>query len=188
MGIHASHGVINIHTSRSYYPAAASIWFEIWEVVDPGQTISIFPGKLPKTFDFSGNFTKHRFFQANFRKNSFFQAIYKRFDCPGKIGHLQILLGKLFYFSSKVITFEHTFVHDPLETPTIPLPKIWGSRPPNPGIDASVILILFCFIFDNLKLKSYQPQSFKMLQQNKTDCFGGDSSVQTINCEKCRRY
>jgi len=27
---------------------------------------------------------------------------------PDKTGHLQLLLDKLFYFSSKVTTFEHT--------------------------------------------------------------------------------
>jgi len=52
------------------------------------QTISIFPHKFPKNFCFSGNF----------KKNSSFQA---------KIGHLQLLLGKLFYLSSKVTTLEH---------------------------------------------------------------------------------
>src|SRR6218665_432234 len=39
-------------------------------------------------------------FQAIPQKNSIFQA---------KIGYLQLFLGKLFYFSSKVTTFEHTF-------------------------------------------------------------------------------
>jgi len=65
----------------------ASIGFEIWGIVDPGKKMSIFTGK--------------------FLKNSiFFQAISKtNFDL---IGHLQQLLGKLFYFSSKVTTFEHT--------------------------------------------------------------------------------
>jgi len=53
------------------------------------QTISIFPGKFPKFLIFSGNFT-------NF------------IDFPSKIGHLQLLLGKLFYFSSKVTTLERT--------------------------------------------------------------------------------
>jgi len=36
---------------------------------------------------------------ANFRKISIFQA---------EIGYLQLFLGKLFYLSSKVTTFEHT--------------------------------------------------------------------------------
>src|SRR6218665_1601717 len=39
------------------------------------KTISIFPGKFPKNFDFSGNFTKKfRCFQPNFRKISIFSS------------------------------------------------------------------------------------------------------------------
>src|SRR6218665_2610391 len=75
-----------------------------------GTWISIFPGKFPRNFNFFRQvLKKFQFFKANFRKiliisgnlkkNSFFQA---------KIAHLQLLLGKLFYFSSKVTTFEHT--------------------------------------------------------------------------------
>jgi len=37
--------------------AVASIWFEIWGVVDPSKKID-FPGKFPKMLIFSGNFTK----------------------------------------------------------------------------------------------------------------------------------
>ena len=56
-----------------------------------------FPGKFTKNLDFSGNFTKD-------------------FDFPGKnwsfilSGQLYLFigLGKLFYFSSKGTTFEHT--------------------------------------------------------------------------------
>ena len=50
------------------------------------------------------------------KKFRFFQAILKRIlFSRKKIGHLhvQLLLGKLFYFSSKVTTFEHILpVHD----------------------------------------------------------------------------
>src|SRR6218665_3250012 len=60
---------------------------------------------------FSGNFTKeYRVLQANFRKFLFFQAI-KNIDFPSKKVHLQLPLGKLFYFSSKVTAFEHTFLY-----------------------------------------------------------------------------
>src|SRR6218665_442166 len=46
--------------------SAASIWFEIWEVVDPGK-------KFP-------------FFQANFRKISIFsRKLTKNFHFPGKL-------------------------------------------------------------------------------------------------------
>src|SRR6218665_435545 len=58
------------------------------EIVDSGQKYfdfyrQIFTGKFPKNFDFF----------RQFKKNSIFQAT---------IGHLQLLLGKLFYFPSKV--------------------------------------------------------------------------------------
>src|SRR6218665_3159705 len=57
---------------------------------------------------FSGNFTKeYRVLQANFRKFCFFRQL-KKIDFPSKKVHLQLLLAKLFYFSSKVTAFEHT--------------------------------------------------------------------------------
>src|SRR6218665_427626 len=89
---------------------AASIWFEIWEVADPGLKKSNFPGKFMKNFDFfSCNFIKYSIFPGKFPKNfDSFGQCHKKFDFPGKIGHLQQLLKKLFYFSSKVTTFEHT--------------------------------------------------------------------------------
>ena len=76
---------------------------------------------------FSRNiFEKISIFFRQFKKYSIFQA---------KIGHLQLLLGKLFYFSSKVITFEHTsstwwdiiIFHDPSTTPSA---QNLGSQPP----------------------------------------------------------
>ena len=49
------------------------------------------------------------FFQANFRKISIFQSTWDKIsNFQAQIGHLKLHLGKLFYFSSKVITFEHT--------------------------------------------------------------------------------
>src|SRR6218665_3008232 len=39
----------------------ASIWFEIWGVVDPGQKISISTGKFPKNFDFFRQLKKFDF-------------------------------------------------------------------------------------------------------------------------------
>src|SRR6218665_315636 len=88
---------------------AASIWFEIWGSWIRVKKISISTGKFPKNFKFSGNFTKeYRVLQANFRKILFFQAIKKIRFSTQKIVHLQLPLGKLFYFSSKVTTFEHT--------------------------------------------------------------------------------
>jgi len=59
-----------------------------------------FSGKFTKNFDFSGNFTKLSIFQGKFPKNFQFLGNF--------IGYLQLFLGKLFYFFSKVTTFEHT--------------------------------------------------------------------------------
>ena len=100
--------------------------------------ISIFQGKFRKNifrqfkkeFRFSRKIstfhrqfhTKNRFFRGNFRKLLIFQVILKKVDFsrqifekfrffrqfPGKIGCLQLFLGKSFYFSSNVTTFEHT--------------------------------------------------------------------------------
>src|SRR6218665_2214918 len=79
-------------------------------VVDPGQ----------KNFDFYRQLSeKFQFFQAILQKNiefcrqisenfDFFQAIKKLVFSSKKIVHLQLPLGKLFYFSSKVTTFERT--------------------------------------------------------------------------------
>jgi len=51
---------------------AASIWFEIWGVVDPGK----------QNFDFSRHISeKFRFFSGNFTKNSIFPGKFvKNFD------------------------------------------------------------------------------------------------------------
>src|SRR6218665_1243192 len=79
--------------------------------LDPGQ----------KNFGFYRQISeKFQFFQAILQKSiefcrqssenfDFFQAIKKIRFSKQKIVHLQLPLGKLFYFSSKVTTFEHTF-------------------------------------------------------------------------------
>src|SRR6218665_3439796 len=46
----------------------ASIWFEIWGVVDPGQKISISTGKFPKNFNFFRQFKKISSFASKFPK------------------------------------------------------------------------------------------------------------------------
>jgi len=61
---------------------------------------------------------------------------------PNKIGNLQLLLGKLFYFFSKVTTFVAYILlvhdkiiikfHDASTIPTIPSPKSGGRDTPNP--------------------------------------------------------
>ena len=93
-------GIVLGYISLHVLPAA-SIWFEVWGSWIRVQKISIFPDQFTKEF---------RFFQANFFKTiSIFHEILIFFsNFQAKTGHLQLLLGKLFYFSSKVTTFEHT--------------------------------------------------------------------------------
>ena len=56
-----------------YQIPAASIWFEIWGVVDLGQKFFDFSRKFPKSFDFSGNLTqKIRFSRQISEKFRFF--------------------------------------------------------------------------------------------------------------------
>src|SRR6218665_3346636 len=87
---------------------AASIWFEIWGIVNPGQNISISTGKFPKNFNFFRQFYKRiSSFPGKFPIFLVFQAI-KKLIFQAKKVHLQLPLAKLFYFSSKVTTFEHT--------------------------------------------------------------------------------
>ena len=106
----------------SLVKSAASIRFEIWRVRGSGSKkfwffyanfweILIFPGKLPKNFDFCRQifFNILIFFRQIFEKFRYFQAIFRKLSIfHAKIANLQLLLGKLFYFSSKVTTLEHT--------------------------------------------------------------------------------
>src|SRR6218665_2960544 len=80
--------------------SVAPIWFEIWGVVDPGKKID-FSRQISENYDFFQAISnkKINFFQPISQKISIFQT---------KFGHSQLLLGKLFCFSSKVTTFEHT--------------------------------------------------------------------------------
>src|SRR6218665_448371 len=99
------------------YPAA-SIWFEIWEGRGSGSTkFRFFQATFRESTIFSGNFTKHfDFSQQMFEKFQFFQAIPKKnLIFQAKIGHLQLLLSKLFYFSSKVTTSNMLPVHDKIK-------------------------------------------------------------------------
>ena len=86
--------LITCRSNVSYKPSvqqvltsepAASIWFEIGELQI-----------REKNFNFSKEIS---ICSGSFTKNYIFQA---------KIGRLQLLMDKLFYFSSKVTTFEHT--------------------------------------------------------------------------------
>src|SRR6218665_3424285 len=108
-------------------------------VSKPSQkTFRIFPGNFTKNFDFSRKISEQfQFFQAISSKNFNFPGINFRMISfsvyPDKIGHLQLLLRKLFYFSSKVTIFEyflymiifHDLLDPPSTTPQSPH-KIWG--------------------------------------------------------------
>src|SRR6218665_2086 len=118
-------------------------------VVDPGKKISISTGKFPKNFNFFRQFYKRiSSFPGKIPKILIFFLGLKKLIFQAKNVHLQLPLGKLFYFSSKVTTFEHTSlymirynnisrpVHDsndpPATLPSTPLPKISPSRPSPP--------------------------------------------------------
>src|SRR6218665_4101191 len=87
-----------------------------------------------KNVDFSRHISeKFRFFQSILPQKWVFQA---------KIGHIQLFLGKLFKFYSKVTTFEHTFRYmircnntsRPVNDPNYPL------RPHDPKSEGVVTL------------------------------------------------
>src|SRR6218665_1619196 len=94
---------------EGYISTMASIWFEIWGLVDPGQKMSLSTGKFPKNFNFFRQFYKRiSSFAGKFPKILIFSGNYKNSIFQAKIVHLQLPMAKLFYFSSKVTTFEHT--------------------------------------------------------------------------------
>src|SRR6218665_2618037 len=138
--------------------SAASIWFEKWGVVDPGEKISIFSGNLTKIIDFSRQISeKFRFFQVILQnKFDFSRQISQKFRFLGnftkKIPFSRQQLAIYSYFWVNYSISLHHFrtyflymiryiilppvndLHDsPLRPPPRPsLPKIWGSRPPQP--------------------------------------------------------
>ena len=74
--------------------------------------ISIFQANFFTNFGFSKEiFEKFRFFSGKFSKEFKFFRQLKKSIFQAKTAHFQLLLGKLFYFSSKVNTFEHTLLH-----------------------------------------------------------------------------
>jgi len=81
---------------------------------------------------------KFQFFLGNFRKISIFSGNFTLFlDFLGKIGHLQLLLGKSFYFFSKVTTFEHTpctWWYNNISWPLQPPAQNLGARPQPPKL------------------------------------------------------
>jgi len=125
--------------------AATLIWFEIWEVVDPGQKLSSFPGKFLKKL-FLGNLTQKTFFPGIFKKIRFFQAISQKINFPGKNWPFTATprLIILFLFNSHHFRTYFLYmirgnnisrpVHDlpanPCDPPTTPCPKSGGRDPP----------------------------------------------------------
>src|SRR6218665_587482 len=134
--------------------AAASIWFEISSVVDPGQT----------NFDFYRQISeKVQFCQAILQKNiefcrqisenfDFFRQL-KKFDFPSKklsiYSYLLAIIILVLFKSNHFRTYflymirynnfsrpVHASNAPPAPLPATPLPKIWGSRPSAPRIDA----------------------------------------------------
>src|SRR6218665_846017 len=85
--------------------SAASIWFEIWGVVDPGQKKLNFLGKFPKNFNFLGNFPKYFDFLENFPKNfDFFRQFHKKSIFQGTLKKISIFrqFHKKSRFSRKI--------------------------------------------------------------------------------------
>src|SRR6218665_2513122 len=76
-------------------------WIRAKKLMFTGKNFDFFQAISQKFLIFEANFEKFRFVFRQFKENSIFQA---------KIGHLglQLPVGKLFYFSAKVTTFEHT--------------------------------------------------------------------------------
>ena len=102
---------------------AASIWLKSGAGRGSGSTNFDFPRQISEKF---------RFLQAIYPQIRFFQA---------EIGHLQLLLGKLFYFSSKVTTFKHAsctskiyYYTTPLRQHDHPAQNLRAATPNPPGL------------------------------------------------------
>src|SRR6218665_406513 len=89
---------------------AASIWFEIWGALIRVKRIRFLQANFRKISILQASLQRILSFPCKFPKILIFQAIKKIRISKQKIVHLQlhVPLGKLFYFSSKVTTFEHT--------------------------------------------------------------------------------
>jgi len=124
--------------------AAASIWFEIWEVVDPGKKnqffqanfrkISIFFTQFDTNFDFTRKISeKFRIFRQFHKKIRFSRqklAIYSNFWESYSTSLQKSSLSKT--YTSCIIMIRYNNISPPVHDPHDPLPKIWGSRPSTP--------------------------------------------------------
>src|SRR6218665_422542 len=75
--------------------AAASIWFEIWGVVDPGQKILIFEENLGKVLNFFRQLDKQKidFSIQIFEEFRFFRQFQKNFDFLKNCRKISIFSG-----------------------------------------------------------------------------------------------
>ena len=97
---------------------AASIWFEIWELVGPSRKISIFPGKFQgknfpgKNFNFPGKPTKYFDFSRQKFPNDLILVIYSKMSVySGKICHLQRNSSQIILFRLKSHHFRTYFLY-----------------------------------------------------------------------------
>src|SRR6218665_3029238 len=99
-----------------YMYAAASIWFEIWGFVGPGEKYSILPVKFSKNFDFPAkNFRqineKFRFFHVKISEIPILVIYSKMSFCPDKICHLQLNSKQIILFRLKSHHFRTYFLY-----------------------------------------------------------------------------
>jgi len=139
-------------------PTVTSIWFEIWEVVDPGPQNFDFSRQISEKFRFSsGKFLKNfnffkqicekfRFFHVNFKKILIFSWQLKKIDFPGKSCSFTATSEQIIPFLFKCHYFRTYFlymiiynnisrpVHDP-PRPNLrhphdpPAQNLWGCDP-----------------------------------------------------------
>src|SRR6218665_1605340 len=134
---------------KHVFHSAASIWFEIWGVVDPGKKIR-FSRQISRKFGFFQAISqKNSIFSGKFSKSfDFFTVFHKKFRFPDKNWSFKAtswqIIPLLFkshhcrtYFMY-MIRYNNYFSPRPRPpaTPTTPCSNSWGSRPPTPRIDA----------------------------------------------------
>src|SRR6218665_1037220 len=132
---------------------AASIWFEIWGSWIQVKEISISTGKFPKIFNSFRQFYKRiSSLAGKFLKILIFFRQLKKFDFQAKYCPFRDTSGQIILFLFKSNDFRTYFLYiircnnisRPVHEPNDPLatlhathlPKIWGSRPSAPRIDA----------------------------------------------------
>jgi len=119
---------------------AASIWFEIWGVVDPGKKyFNYFPGKFSRNFDFFMQYQKKcRLFQPNFWKILTSRQFKKKNRFPGKNCLCTATSGQIILFLFKSHHFRTYFLnmirYNNISRP--PAKNLGVATPQHPRIDA----------------------------------------------------